>query len=159
MNASLLSTVVLLALPSGVRAVEWDHVVRAIGIVESRMLHSSVGDGGESLGAWQIGRSAWADVSKVRRAQKRKVYPWKTGAHDPPVAASYAKDFLAILNRRLSNDLRRPPTVRELYAAFNIGLKGFEARGFRLDSCPEVTRNGADRVALMCSETTRKQKP
>ena len=125
MNASLLSTVVLMALPSGVRAVEWDHVVRAIGAVESRMLHSSIGDGGASRGAWQICRAAWLDVSKARRSQKRSVYPWKTGAHNPSVVASYAKDLLALINRRLSPELGRPPTVKELYAAYNLGLKGF----------------------------------
>jgi hypothetical protein len=159
MNAPLLSTVVLLALSFAVRAVEWDHVVRAIGIVESRMLHSSIGDGGESRGAWQICRAAWADVSKVRRSQKRGVYPWKEGAHNPSVAFAYAKDLLSILNRRLSRGLGRPPTVKELYAAYNLGLKGFEARGFRLESCPEVTRSGADEVVKLCGVKPRTIKP
>ena len=91
---------------------------------------------------------------------KRKAYPWKTGAHDPSIAASYAKDLLAILNRRLSRELGRPPTVKELYAAYNLGLTGFEARKFRLENCPEVTRSGAEDVAWHCADiinhTTKK---
>jgi glycine/D-amino acid oxidase-like deaminating enzyme len=152
MNSTILSAVALLSMPGGVRAVEWKEVVRAIGIVESQMLHSSVGDGGASRGAWQICRAAWSDVDKVRRSQKRKTYPWRTGAHDPSVAFAYAKDLLLILNRRLAHDLGRPPTVQELYAAYNLGLKGFEARKFRLDNCPKVTRNGAEEVVNLCGK-------
>lgn len=159
MKTTILSVAVLLSVPGGVRAVEWKEVVRAIGIVESRMLHSSIGDGGASRGAWQICRAAWADVSKVRRSQKRSVSPWKEGAHNPSVAFAYAKDLLLILNRRLSHDLGRPPTVKELYAAYNLGLKGFEARGFRLESCPEVTRSGADEVVKLCGAKPRTIKP
>lgn len=152
MKSTILSAVVLLSMPGGVRAVEWKEVVHAIGEVESRMLHSSIGDGGASRGAWQICRAAWSDVSKDRKSKRLTVYPWKEGAHNPSVAFAYAKDLLAILNRRLSHDLGRPPTVKELYAAYNLGLDGFEARKFRLDNCPEVTRSGASEVVKLCGK-------
>lgn len=155
MKTTIFSAVVLLSMPGGVRAVEWKEVVRAIGIVESRMLHSAIGDGGASRGAWQICRAAWSDVNKARVAGKRKTYPWKEGAHNPAVAFAYARELLIILNARLSRDLGRPPTVPELYAAYNLGLDGFEARKFRLDNCPEVTRNGADEVVRLCGVKPR----
>ena len=53
-------------------------------------------------------------------------------------------------SRRLSSALGRPPTVKELYAAFNVGLRSFQERGFLLARCPQVTRDGAEEVASQC---------
>lgn len=147
-----ISTLVTMSTSAGSKEVEWSRVIDAIGIHESRMLHSAIGDAGASRGAWQICRAAWDDVNKVRRAQKQNVYAWRIGAHNPVVARIYAREFLAMLTRNLALQLGRPPTVRELYAAYNIGFRGFKKRGFLIANCPMVTQEGAEAVENYCGK-------
>ena len=49
--------------------------------------------------------------------------------------------------------LHRGPSPAEIYAAYNIGLRGFARRGFRLDRCPRVTR---DRAAVVAAGVSRR---
>lgn len=152
MKTPLLSTLVMLCTTPNVRPADWHTLVNAIGWVESGMDHRAIGDGGASRGAWQITRAAWQDVDRLRRSVGERTQPWKTGAHNPVHAHEIASNFLSLLNSRLSTKLGRPPTVQELYAAYNLGLDGFRRRRYLLERCPEVTRNGAIKVAAICQK-------
>ena len=150
MNAHLISTCVLLSLANSNRAANWTSVINAVGQVESGMLHGAIGDGTDSRGAWQITEAAWKEVNELRKVHKRQRSPWKLGSHNPVIARSYVADLLGLINRRLSVLLGRPPTVQELYAAYNLGLTGFQRRKFMLENCPAVTREAAARVENLC---------
>ena len=135
------------------RPIDWNTLVNAVGQVESGMVHRAIGDGGASRGAWQITRAAWQDVSRLRKLSGESIWPsWKRGAHREGVARDYASSFLALLNSHLSSKLGRPPTVQELYAAYNLGLDGFRRRSYLLERCPEMTQNGAIKVAVLCQK-------
>lgn len=114
-----------------------------LALIESGNERHAVGDGGRSRGAYQLSRSAWADVSRVRRAQSLTVYSWRDGAHDPIRSRLYAVTYLDLLRQRLSSALGHPPTDADVYAAYNLGFDGFRRRGFSLSRCPSRTREGA----------------
>ena len=123
--------------------------LEAIRQVESsggKFLH---GDGGRSLGEFQIGKAAWADVSEWRRKQGLKTYPYHPHVFKPDISRKYAKDYLSILQRSLKSKLDRPPTYSELYAAYNMGFTQFARCGFDLDRVNRTTAERCKRVEHM----------
>src|SRR5687767_6184978 len=74
------------------------------------------GDGGLSLGHFQIQKPAWTDVNNWRRQQNLAVYDYRKNVFDPRISRLYAADYLTILHMRLSLHYNREPSAGELYA-------------------------------------------
>jgi hypothetical protein len=121
----------------------------AVCFVESsngRFLH---GDGGQSLGDFQISEAAWIDVSAWRKARKLPSYSYEHHVFNRRINRTYAADYLTILHGELTRNLKRAPTSGELYAAYNIGLSEFARCKFRLNRVNRVTRQKCQQIALI----------
>ena len=68
-------------------------------------------------------------------------------------AREIAAVYVSWIRGELLARLHRGPSPAEIYAAYNIGLRGFARRGFRLDRCPRVTR---DRAAVVAAGVSRR---
>lgn len=112
-------------------------IVDAIRLVESGGTNVP-GDGGRAAGEWQLHAAACRDVGA------RHMEAWNhTRARE--IATAYVTRLRSELARRL----RRDPTAAEIYAAYNLGVRGFSRRGLRLDRCPPLTRARAAAVATL----------
>tara|TARA_R100000808_G_scaffold6651_1_gene19585 strand:- start:2838 stop:3434 length:597 start_codon:yes stop_codon:yes gene_type:complete len=118
----------------------------AIGRVESGLNHAAVGDGGAARGAWQMHRAAFEDASQWRKARGLEVWDYSK-VHHPVVGRAYAYSYLAILDSRLKGVMGdREPTAADLYCAWNLGVRGYQRRGFNLRNCPAVTRRAVAKL-------------
>jgi hypothetical protein len=114
----------------------------ALALVESSGNAAAVGDGGRARGPFQLWRGAWQDADRNLKLNKS----YELYATDPAVSRLYARAFLTQLEARLAAVLCRPPTTEQLYAAWNLGLTGFERRGFLLSRCPQTTQRAAKKL-------------
>lgn len=106
----------------------------------------AIGDKGKARGAWQMTEVAWCEVSAVLAKQNLPTWDWETGAHIPEVARDYAMTYLAILRTDLRRAMKREPSEKELWAAWNMGVDAFRRCGFKLKNCPPSTRRKAERL-------------
>ncbi|MEO6034855.1 MAG: transglycosylase SLT domain-containing protein, partial [Verrucomicrobiota bacterium] len=90
------------------------------------------GDGGRSLGYFQIQKAAWTDVSKWRKNRNLPVYDYRENVSNPHLNRIYAADYFTILHASLEVQYRREPTEGELYAAYNMGLTNFKKCNYSL---------------------------
>lgn len=116
------------------KSIVTEDFVNKVGIIESNLNMDAVGDNGDSLGAFQIGREAWADAVAYSRINH--------GPHDYILSSDwrvYAKDFemshraaTFILKmheeRMVKNGIK--PTHFKLYMAYNMGYHGASQHGF-----------------------------
>jgi hypothetical protein len=111
-----------------------EDLVHKVGIIESNLDIKSVGDNGDSLGAFQIGRRAWADAvaySRIIAGPHDQILPetWKDWAHDYEVSHQAATLILRMHEERmLKNKIK--PTPFKLYMAYNMGFNGAAQHGF-----------------------------
>lgn len=111
-----------------------EDLVHKVGIIESNLNTKAVGDDGESLGAFQIGRRAWADASAYSRmvaGNHDYTLPeaWKDWAHDYEMSHRAATFILRMHEERmLKNKVK--PTPFKLYMAYNMGYLGAAQHGF-----------------------------
>lgn len=137
----MMKLVILLILFCGnVLGDSYDDFLKLVAQVESVNDPTSVGDNGQSLGLYQIGKAAWTDVSKVRRAKGLPTIDWRTGAHSRHWSKVYAKDHAKHLARSLSGRLGKH-SQRLVYAAWNAGLtRVVKAKGI-LSKLPQRTQD------------------
>lgn len=112
----------------GVNAASWrpdERLLDALCQIESSGGRFVSGDGGLSLGHFQIQKAAWTDVVKWRKRRNLPTHDYHSNVLDPRISRIYAADFLTILYHNLMSQYQREPTSAELYAAYNIGLSGF----------------------------------
>jgi hypothetical protein len=109
----------------------------AIAVVESGNRNVG-GDKGRAAGIYQLHAGACADTGNDHSA-----------AWWPATARRIAGDYIGQLASALRRNLKRDPSPAELYAAYNLGLRGFARRGFSLARCPSSTRRAAARVAAL----------
>ena len=102
-----------------------DPLLDAIRQVESSGGKFVYGDEGRSLGDFQMGRLAWIDVNRWRKARNLKQHNYRTAVFQSEIAREYAANYLTILRDNLLKKLKREPSASELYAAYNIGLYRF----------------------------------
>jgi hypothetical protein len=136
-------------LAGGTFAAEWrpsDALLQAVREVESNNGRMLYGDTGRSLGAFQMSRGAWSDVSAFRKARGQKVYSYGQYALHSYVNRAYAADYLAMIHSELTRKLRRAPTVSEIYAAYNMGLANFAECQYRMANVNPVTARKAQQV-------------
>src|SRR5688500_17168139 len=134
---------VLCALVSSATAKEWvpsDAFLRAVCIVESSGGKNLSGDGGRSLGRFQMSEAAWLDINDWRRARGLRTYSYAGNVMNARISQTYASNYFTILHTELFRTLRRPPTAAELYASYNIGLGTFAECGFKMSRVNSMTR-------------------
>lgn len=111
-----------------------EDLVHKVGIIESNLNTKAVGDDGESLGAFQIGRKAWSDAvaySRMVAGSHDYTLPeaWKDWAHDYEMSHRAATFILRMHEERmLKNKVK--PTPFKLYMAYNMGYVGAAQHGF-----------------------------
>jgi hypothetical protein len=107
-------------------------LLKAVRVVESSDGLNLYGDGGRSLGPFQLSEGAWADVNGWRKSHGLTVYAYRTHVMHDYINRVYAADYLAMIHSELSRKLHREPTHGEIYAAYNMGLSKFAVCGYRL---------------------------
>jgi hypothetical protein len=104
------------------------------------------GDGGRSLGHFQMQKAAWADVVEWRKKQSLPTHDYHGNVFDSRISRLYAADYLTILHTRLKSQYNREPTAGELYAAYNMGLSGFRKCKYDLAQANPVTRGKCKKI-------------
>jgi len=134
-------------LPFTASAVEINgQLIHAVAMVESNNNHRAVGDQGKANGAFQMWKPAWADCSAWLKRNGFKTTSYKEGVNDPNISHQYCKVYLSLLHSQLRRKLDRDPTAADLYCAYNLGLRGFERRGFKLGNTPETTQAAVNKL-------------
>jgi hypothetical protein len=123
-----------------------DALLRAVRHVESSNGRNLYGDGGRSLGHFQLSEAAWIDVSAWRKERGLKVYSYRSNVMHPYINQAYAADYLTMIHGELSRKYRRSPTVGEIYAAYNMGLSNFAECRYRLANVNPVTARKAREI-------------
>ena len=137
-----MNTIVLAGTPP--LTITWETLIEAIGQCESHMNHAAVGAAGER-GAWQMSLVAWVDTNEYRQEFDKWEYP-HSHAHKPAIGREYASMFAELTHDRLCDRLGRAPTVQELWAAWNLGVRGFQRIGYDLARVPDTTKRGIARL-------------
>jgi len=115
-------------------------LIHAVAMVESNNNHRAVGDQGKANGAFQMWKPAWSDCSRWLKKNGFKTTSYEKGVNDPTISHQYCKIYLSLLHSQLRRKMGRDPSAAELYAAYNLGVRGFERRGFQLDKTPGITQ-------------------
>jgi hypothetical protein len=133
-------------------AEEWrpdDRLLEAVRQIESSGGLFLYGDGGRSLGDFQMGRAAWSDVNVRRRERGEMVFDYKRHVLNPEINRLYAAEYFAILRGQLIRHLKREPTPGELYAAYNMGFRQFSRCGFDLRRVNQTTARKSREIMRM----------
>jgi hypothetical protein len=126
----------------GNQSIVTESFLDALALVESSRNAAVISDGGRARGPFQIWRGAWQDADRKLKLHKS----YELYATNPAVSRLYARAILTTLEPRLAAALGCPPTPEQLYAAWNLGLTGFERRGFLLSQCPQSTQRAARKL-------------
>lgn len=106
-------------------------LLMAIGIVESRLDHFAVGDGGRALGAYQMHPEAWQDANALLKSQGRRTYK-RNAWRDSAVQKHMASAYLEVIRTRLRGAGYPYPTDAQLAACWNLGPGGAIRNGLPL---------------------------
>ena len=143
----LLSAAGCFALMAFAHAVEINgKLIHAVAMVESNNNHRAVGDQGKANGAFQMWKPAWTDSSRWLKRNGFKTTPYEKGVNDPQVAHGYCRTYLSIIHGQLKKKMGREPNAAELYAAYNLGVRGFERRDFDLAKTPATTQRAITKL-------------
>lgn len=134
-----------------------ESMIWALAQVESGGGKFMVGDNGRALGAFQMHRATWKEVSEYRSKKGLRTWPYSYALH-AEVGKAYAHDYLVIQHKRLTQVMGRSPTPAELYAAYNLGFEGFKRVGFDMRRTPSSTRRAASIIHEHVGPTTRSKK-
>jgi hypothetical protein len=110
------------------------------------------GDGGRSLGHFQIQKAAWTDVVAWRKRRGLAVHDYHRFVLNPEVSRIYAANYLTILHNQLKGLYQREPTPAEIYAAYNMGLTSFGKCNYNLSRINSMTRAKCRQVTSMLTE-------
>ena len=121
-----------------------EELVHKVAIIESNVNPDAVGDGGESLGAFQIKRAAWADAvaySRMVAGPHEYTLPedWKGYAKDYEMSFRAAYLLLQMYVQRMIKNKVKPTPIK-LYMAYNLGYNGASAHNFDIDQTWGVRR-------------------
>ena len=110
------------------KSIVTDELIHKVAIIESNANPDAVGDNGESLGAFQIKRSAWADAvaySRITAGPHDYYLPedWKGHAKDYEMSHRAAGLLLKMYEERMIKN-KIKPTELKLYMAYNLGYHG-----------------------------------
>lgn len=113
------------------------------------------GDGGKASGPFQFWSVAWADCSKVRKAQGLPTYPYSK-AKDRKAAREYARTWLTHLRDRLHAQIGRQPNAAETWLAYNLGFTGFARHDFQWGLVPQAKFDKALLIMKMTGDARSK---
>lgn len=151
MNKTITAAVLLLASHAGAYESKMPALLSLVAGIESSHNPKAIGDKGLALGEYQFHRAAWEQVSAERKAAGKRAYAYGY-AHDQAVAREYAEHYLTWLAKRLQAKMGRKPHAWEIYAAFNRGVGGFQALGYRFDRLPAHTKRSCSKIAKALGE-------
>ena len=119
------------------KSIVTDELIHKVAIIESNVNPDAVGDNGDSLGAFQIKRSAWADAvaySKLVAGPHDYHLPedWKGHAKDYEMAQRAAELILKMHEERMIKN-KVKPTEFKLYMAYNMGYHGASRYNFDIN--------------------------
>lgn len=119
------------------KSIVTEDFVNQVGIIESNLKTDAVGDDGESLGAFQISRRAWADAvaySAITSGPHEYNLPadWKGHAHDFEMSQRAATLILKMHEERMLRNKIKPTPIK-LYMAYNMGYYGASQHGFDIN--------------------------
>ena len=117
-------------------------LIDSISLVESGGKNATVGDYGAARGAWQMHKEAWDD-SCVRLGKKWDFQQATNGA----IGRVVATEHLRYLQARFERLSHRKPTSVDSYALWNLGVAGYQRRGWQISKCPIITQRAAAKVA------------
>lgn len=126
-----------------------DRLLNALCQIESNGGKYVSGDGGLSLGHFQIQRAAWTDVVAWRKKRNLPTHDYRSNVFDPRISRIYAADYLTILQARLKSEYRREATPGELYAAYNMGLSNFRKCNYDMANVNPVTRGKCREITVL----------
>lgn len=124
------------------REAEFQAFVYAVGMVESGMNHSAIGDKGAALGAYQMHAMAWKETNEFLQSVKLPVWPrsqWRNKEAQHTMAYTY----LRICERRLIDHGMKNPTPQQVYLVFAMGWSGYSSKGRKPT---KAQADAADRV-------------
>jgi hypothetical protein len=153
---------IVLVLALSIQAEEWrpeERFLNAIRFVESSNGRFLIGDGGRSLGDFQMSEAAWKDVTGWRTNRGLRTYDYRAHALNPKINRIYAADYLTILRGQLKKKLKRSPTPGEIYAAYNLGLAGFAQSSYKLSRVNSMTAKKCALISRMLQEDWAALKP
>ena len=153
MKAGLIISVVWV-LASSAFATTWkpdEKLMKAIRHVESTSGANLIGDAGHSLGDFQMSLAAWEDVNEWRKERRLKIYPYRKFAFHAYINRVYASNYLTIIHAHLKKQLRRSPTIEEIYASYNMGLTSFAKCDYDLSKVNKTTAAKAATIRQMVS--------
>jgi hypothetical protein len=119
------------------KSIVTEDLIHKVAIIESNVNPDAVGDNGDSLGAFQIGREAWADAvaySRIHCGPHDYILPtdWKGYAKDYEMSHRAATFILKMHEERMLKN-RVKPTPFKLYMAYNMGYHGASQYGFDIN--------------------------
>lgn len=141
-------TALLLASASLIGAPIPEKWTEALALVESGDNHLAYGDGTSARGPHQFHRAAWADVTKMRKAQGKTTWTY-TKARTRYASYAYAETWLTFLRDQIKQMTGREPTAQQVFLAHNMGLEGFRAIGFDPHRAPHERFDAANRFATL----------
>lgn len=146
----LLTTIFLSAgFSMSLAATTWNpdnRLLDAVCQIESSGGRYVYGDGGRSLGPFQIQKAAWSDVSMWRKKRSLPIYDYRQDVLNPQINRIYAANYITIIYERLQNQYKRDPRPSEIYAAYNMGLNSFRKCNYDLTRINPVTAGKCRRL-------------
>lgn len=122
---------------------------KALALVESGDNCKAQGDGRTAIGPHQFHRSAWGDITNMRKAMGLRTWHYPK-AKTREASYAYAETWLRYLRDQLRQMLKREPTLQQIFLAHNMGLTGFKDIGFDPSRAPRERADAADRFANLC---------
>lgn len=116
-------------------------ILDEIARIESGGNPLAIGDKGRALGMYQMHRGTWDD------ACKRLGSSWPhSDARFYGRARIVAANHLGWLQGQFQAATGLAPTAQDSYALWNLGFRGYQRRGFRIENAPRATRKAAGKI-------------
>lgn len=123
----------------------------AVSQIESGGNYEAIGDGGKSVGAWQMHIAAWITANQWRKAHNLptiKRTEWRNKENQRAMAGAY----LYWCKNQLIKGGVKNPTYIEIYIAYGWGYSNFKDVGFDLTKVPPAKLDAAERVNNITQE-------
>ena len=135
-------------------AAETTILCNAIAQIESGQNYKALGDGGLSVGAWQMKVSAWITANQWRvKHGMPKIFrsAWQAPENQRQMAFAY----VSWIKEQLKADGLKDPTPEQIYMAYGWGYTAYKDTNFSWDKCPDKKRDAAERVGNIYRELTK----
>jgi len=90
------------------------------------------GDNGYAAGSFQFHYACWNECSWIREEAGMPVYSYDD-AMDKVKSREYARTWLSHIYLVLKKKYKRPPTLGEVWIAYNLGMTGFSKYNYSIN--------------------------